>query len=148
MQSSVANAHSKYNPVATYTEFEDAILISEEISYENNIGKFVIPTLTTSMNNTQEVVQQIPKKGTANVINRENLGLSSITATNYFELPVPKHLFYIESIDIIPNTRRGGEDNCLVACNPKTVITRNKYIKGQKFIIANIDNPIILGVKP
>lgn len=147
MQSSVADGRSKYNPVASYTEFEDAVLISEEITYENNIGKFVIPTLTTSMNNTQEVVQQIPKKGTANVINRENLGLSSITATNYFELAVPKHFFYIEAIDIVPNTTRGGEDNCLMTCNPKTAITRHKYMKGQKFIIANIDNPIIIGVK-
>lgn len=148
MQSSILNNRSKYNPVDTYTEFEDAVLISEEISYENNIGKFIIPTLTVSMNSTEEINMQIPKKGNQNVINRDNLGTSSITNTNYFELTVPKHFFYIETIDIVPNTRHGGEDNAVLSCSPKTVITRHKYVKGQKFIITSFDNPIILGVKP
>ena len=76
------------------------------------------------------------------------MGATRITNTNYVEMIIPKHMFYIESITIQPNTRKGGEDNAILYCNPQPVIVRKEFLKGQKFIISYINDwkPVIIGV--
>lgn len=125
------------------------VLVSDEVSFENNVGKFVIPELISSMSYTDPVDNTIPNKGSSRIINRDdNLGTERITTSNYYEVAVPKHLFYIEQITIAPNTTRGGEDNCLMSCNPQATIVRNTYKKGQRFLILDNEDPVIIGVIP
>ncbi len=59
---------------------------------------------------------------------------------------------FLPELDIKTNTYGCGcqYGSGLGGCNPKTIITRQEYLKGQKFIIINlggdIDTPYIIGV--
>lgn len=148
----VNNANSSLARSGELTEH--MILISDKVTYENNIGKFWIPSITPSMSNSEATDSTIPKQSTGNVINsNDHLGTTSITRSNYLELPVPKYLFYIEDIKITPNTRTTEHESgsCLYSCAPVAVITRREYPKGTKFVItfevSNKEKPIIIGVE-
>lgn len=113
-------------------------LASDSVSYESNVGKFVLTYLTPNLS-TDSYDTKLPKNSGKNVINNKNnnLGISNITSSNYVELTVPKHLFYITDI----SAHAEGE---------KPTITRQTYAKGQKFIVIHMDKdlttPYIIGV--
>lgn len=132
---------------------EHMVLVSEKVTYENNIGQFWIPSITPSMS-TEPQEQTFPAKSSKNVINNnDNLGVGSITKANYLEIAVPRYLFYITDIKITPNTRTTEHESgtCLYSCAPVAVITRREYPKGTKFVItfemSNKEKPIIIGVE-
>lgn len=144
MQSSIANA--KTSNSVSY--FDTVVLIDDILSYENNKGKFVIPSLTPTMNNNTISESTLPKQISQNVINRDNLGLSRITVSNYIELEVPRNLFTIKEIKITPNASR--DEGHYTSCSPKATIIYNEFKKGQKFIAvymgSNREDPVIIGV--
>lgn len=154
-------------------------LISKKVSYENPKGKFLVSYITPNMG-SDEVSKTLPKGNTSNIVNKDaNLGTTKITTSNYIELTVPMHFFYITKLDIVTNVKRcsvgltGCSPTCEVAggmgphshtikpntrrewtatdtCDPKIVITRKEFYKGQKFIALNvggeIEQPVIIGV--
>lgn len=142
MQSPVVDGSYNYELTG-----EIMILMSDKVTIDNPIGKFVIPTLTPVLGNGSLIESSIPKKSTQNIINRDNLGASSITVSNYIELKIPKHLFSIKEIVIVPNTRSSG-DSGIVSCAPKATIIYDEFIKGCQFIIVGKDDPRIIGVIP
>ena len=119
-------------------------LISDKVTFENNIGKFVMTYLTPNVSKS-EYDTQLPRQSASNVINRDqlSLGVSAITTSNYVELKIPKYLFYITSISVY---HPGGDSS---STNYAT-IKRIEYYKGQKFLVSNLagnyDNPVIIGV--
>ena len=127
-----------------------ATLVSDKVTYDNNVGKFVLSYITPNIV-SDSFDQTLPKNSTSNVINSKgnNLGVSRVTTSNNIEIIVPKYLFYITEIKITPNTTRSSE-GCLGSCNPKATIVRKEFLKDQKFIIANVggsvNTPIIIGV--
>lgn len=127
-----------------------ATLVSGGVSYENPIGKFVLSYATPNMNDGSAYSNTLPKNNTKNIVNKENLGMTRITASNYIELTVPKHFFYITDIKIKPNTLGCGMGG-IGSCHPEAVITRRTYSKGQRFIVVNaggnINSPCIVGVE-
>lgn len=150
MQSKLVN--QKVSSFDMGNSTENILLVSELITFDNNIGKFIIPTLTPTLSNEPTDIS-MPKGSTSNLINKDNLGLSKITTSNYFELEVPKHLFTIKEITINPNIARSGEDNNYITnISPTTTIIYNEFIKGQRFIVtytkANKEDPVIIGVIP
>ena len=78
-------------------------LVSPKVTYENPTGKFALSYATPNMSNGSEYSRTLPKNSTSNVINKDNLGTSKITTSNYITLTVPKHYFYITKIDIQTN---------------------------------------------
>lgn len=147
MQSSVAKTKTN-NDILTLDDIRYAILASDIVTFDNPVGKFIIPSITPMMEHQEIVERQIPTVKMQNMINDDAMGSGSITTTNYLELPVPKHLFYILEIKITTKVTRGGEDNAMMTCTPTPVIIRKEYLKGQKFIIApdSDENLFILGV--
>ncbi len=139
----------------TLDGIDTVVLIDEKISIDQRVGKFILPSVTPTMAKDSAVQSSVPKKSTQNIINRENLGATSITSSNYIELTIPKHLFTIKDIQvqstITPNAKTGG-DGYYVSCNPKTtnnvVINYNEFTKGQEFIVAYVsdENIQIIGV--
>lgn len=125
-------------------------LVSNKVTYENPSGKFAISYATTSMSSGSEYNKTYPKISTGNVINKDNLGTSKITNTNYLTLTVPKHYFYITKIDIETNITP-CHHGAVGTCNPKNIIYRKEYYKGQRFLVVNaggnIDSPCIVGVE-
>lgn len=124
-------------------------LASDEISYENPTGTFVISHITP--NSPGEAFNKVlPKNNTSNVINNDNLGTSRITTSNCITLTVPTHYFYITDLRIVTNTYGCGNGG-LGGCAPVIIITRKKYYKGQRFVVANvggnIDEMAVVGVK-
>ena len=123
-------------------------LISEKVTYDNNIGKFVMSYLTPNLSKN-EYDTQLPSQSASNVINRDqlSLGVSNITTSNYVELSIPKHLFYITSISVSVY-HPGGDSSSTNQAN--VTIHRMEYTKGQKFLVSNLagnyDNPVIIGV--
>lgn len=124
-------------------------LVSNKVSYESNVGQFTVPYATTNTSSSSSYSKTLPKNNTSNVINKDNLGTSRVTTSNYITLTVPKHFFYITDIPIRPNTYGCGNGG-LGGCSPKNIIIRKEYFKGQKFIVVNaggnIDEPYIIGV--
>ena len=120
------------------------VLISEKVTYDDNIGQFVVSYLTPNLS-TEAYDTVLPRNGASNVINRDqlSLGVSNITTSNYINLTIPKHLFYITGISVY---HPGGDSS---STNYAT-IERREYYKGQKFIAANLagnyNSPIIIGV--
>lgn len=147
MQSRMIN--SKSSSVMDMGASNDNILLMTDVTYENNIGKFIIPTLSPSMGNDL-VDLSIPRGNTSNVINKDNLGLTKITSSNYFELVIPRHLFTIKEIKINPNL--SYSDGYVSNSNPQATIVYDEFKKGQMFIAtytkANKENPVIIGVIP
>lgn len=144
-------------------------LISDEVSYENPKGKFSLQHITPNMETTEEYEKTYPKNSTYNVINKDNLGTTRITNTNYIELTVPSYFFNITELKIETHTTRKGPGVTYVAgttgssggdthshsimsksntytllntCNPEVIITRKKYYKGQKFVVVNIGGEV------
>lgn len=116
-------------------------LVSEKVSYENNIGKFIMQYATPNTK-SKAFNKTLPKQSTRNVINNKTLGkVSRITSSNYVNIEIPKHLFYITNIELDGNS---GE------CNIDVKIKRNEFLKGQKFIAINaggsVEYPMIVGV--
>ena len=128
--------------------FSNPELISEKVTYDNNIGKFVMSYLTPNLSKN-EYDTQLPRQSASNVINRDqlSLGVSNITTSNYVELSIPKHLFYITSISVSVY-HPGGDSSSTNQAN--VTIHRMEYTKGQKFLVSNLagnyDNPVIIGV--
>lgn len=113
-------------------------LASDSVSFDNNVGKFVLTYLTPNLS-TDSYDTKLPKNSGKNVINNKNndLGIANITSSNYVELTVPKHLFYVT-----------GVKHPDIGSTPE--VTRNTYSKGQKFIVIHMDKdlttPYIIGV--
>lgn len=139
----------------TLDGIDTVILIDEKITVDQRVGKFLLPSVTPTMNQDSAVQTSVPKRSTQNIINRENLGTTSITASNYIELTIPKHLFTIKDIQvqstISPNAKT-GDDGYYTSCSPKAtntvIINYNEFLKGQEFIVAYIskENIAIIGV--
>lgn len=123
-------------------------LASDEVSYENPTGKFVMEYATPNLGSSA-FDNKLPKSGTGNVVNDDNLGTTRITMSNYIEVTVPKYFFYITDIPISPNTTGCGKGG-LGGCSPQNNIIRQKYYKGQKFVAINaggsVDTPCIIGL--
>ena len=144
-------------------------LISDEVTYENPKGKFTLQYVTPNMKTSEEYSKTLPKNSTYNVINKDNLGTTRITNTNYIELVVPSYFFNITDLKIETHTVRkgpgvtqiasstgvsGGDSHShsisskynqwtlLFSCNPEVIISRKKYTKGQKFIAIGIGGSI------
>ena len=77
-------------------------LVSPSVSYENPKAKFAMPYVTPSTNVEDPFDNQLPKSSN-NVVNKDNLGTIPITSSNYIELTVPRHLFYIKESVIVTN---------------------------------------------
>ena len=138
MQSSVAsNANS--NPTTSVGELDIVILGEGSVSYESNVGNFIIPGLTATMNQGATQSSQTPKSNAKNIINNDtnNFGLTTITTSNFIQIAVPKYMF--EVLEVKCNGE-GANDT----------IVRKTYSKGQKFLCAylgqNREKPMIIGV--
>lgn len=141
-------------------------LASDEVTFENNKGKFILTYITPNLDNSESYDTTLPKNSVSNVINNKanNLGVDSITTSNYVEITIPKHLFYITKIDTVTTTTTNtttsvshSEGSSPRASSKSTsvskstnVITRITYKKGQQFLALNKDKnystPIIIGV--
>lgn len=127
-------------------------LLTEKVTFDNNIGQFAFPSITPNTSMSEAYDRSMPKTGTGNVINKDNLGITNITNSNYIELTVPKHLFYIKEIQttIAPNASK--DEGYYTSCNPKAthIIVYNEFLKGQQFLVTNlggnVNKPYILGV--
>ena len=119
-------------------------LVGDKVTYEANVGKFVISYLTPNLSNNAYDTR-LPRNTTSNVINRDqlSLGVSNITASNYIEIKIPKHLFYITRISVFHPGSEHSYTNY-------ATIERREYVKGTKFLVANLAGnynvPIIIGV--
>ena len=119
-------------------------LISDKVTFDSNIGKFVMSYLTPNLSNTAYDTT-LPRNATSNVINRDqlSLGVSNITASNYIELSIPKHLFYITGVFVY---HPGGDDSS----TNYGKIERKEYTKGTRFLVVNLAGnynvPVIIGV--
>lgn len=124
-------------------------LLSEKVSYENPVGKFSMSYITPNIG-SGEFSKTLPKTSTANVVNKDNLGTSKITTSNYINLSVPMHFFYITKLEIKTNTTP-CHHGAVGSCNPKIIITRKEYLKGTRFLVVNagghVDSPFIVGVE-
>lgn len=149
MQSAVAQQRSAGSGLKM-DGFDYAILASDKVTFEEPLGKFIIPSITPTMDTTSVVEQKMPKVKMPGMINNDTIGSTGITTTNYLEILVPKHLFIIQEIKIQTSVTRGGEDNCMMSCTPTPIIIRREFTKGQKFIIAHVstddDRIYIFGV--
>ena len=148
MDSNVIPKNYANNPSISYGA-QIIELMSEKVTYGQNIGRFVPPYITPSESG-QVYERTLPKQNISNILNRSNnLGLSKITVTNYIDIEIPKHLFTINRIEITTNARTGGE-GYYVSCNPQAKIIYNEFYKGQKFLIVNLggnlNKPYIIGV--
>lgn len=129
-------------------------LLSEKITFDQNIGQFSMPYVTPSDTSSEAYDRTLPTKGTGNVINSNgtSLGISRITNSNYVELTVPKHLFHIIQIQttITPNATK--DEGHYTSCRPVAThtIIYNEFLKGQQFLVVNlggnINKPYIVGV--
>ena len=152
MDSSIVKSNYSNNPSTMYgTQIVE--LLSDVVTYDNNIGKFSLPYISPDTNNGTAYDYTLPKNNTGNIINKDNnLGLSRITTSNYLEITIPKHLFTIKEIQtkITPNASRS--DGYYTSCNPVAVntIIYNEFVKGQKFLMinlaGNVNKPHIIGV--
>ena len=127
-----------------------ATLVSEKVTYENPVGKFVLTYATPNEPTGSPYDSTIPSGSGGNVINDDNLGTSSITVSNYVILTVPRYMFYIIDIPIVTNVVGCGKGG-IGSCSPKNIIIRKEYFKGQKFVVANaagnVSAPCIVGVE-
>lgn len=128
-----------------------ATLVSEKVTYENPVGKFVLTYATPDEPDGMPYDATIPKSNAGNVINRDYLGNTSIKISNYVILTVPKYLFYIVDIPIVTNVVGCGKGG-IGSCNPKNIIIRKEYFRGQRFIVmnagGNVNAACIVGVEP
>lgn len=126
-----------------------ATLVSSKVSYENPTGKFSLSYVTPNIGDG-EFSKTLPKKSTGNVINKDNLGTSRITTSNYITLSVPIHYFYITKLEIVTNITH-CHHGAVGSCHPVIKITRKEYPKGTRFVVVNaggdIDSPCIVGVE-
>lgn len=127
-----------------------ATLLSDKVTFENNIGNFSIAYATPNLPSDEEYEKTFPKASTGNVINNDNLGTTKVTNSNAISLTVPKYMFYITDMKVVQGNNKLYKENPVLMCNPKIVFTRKEYTKGQVFVIVNtggeVDNPQIVGV--
>ena len=152
MDSSIITSNYSNNPSTMYgTQIIE--LLSDMVTYDNNIGKFSLPYISPDTNNNSAYDYVLKKNNTGIIINKNNnLGLSRISTSNYLEITIPKHLFTIKEIQtkITPNASRS--DGYYTSCNPVDVntIIYNDFHKGQKFLMinlaGNVNKPYIIGV--
>ena len=71
---------------ATQLGMQIVTLLSEKVTYDNNIGQFAFPSITPNTSMSEAYDRSMPKTGTGNVINKDNLGITNITNSNYIEL--------------------------------------------------------------
>ncbi len=79
-------------------KYPEIAILMDDITKENNKGRFIIPTLTPSLPTERISRSTMPKFSTSNIINNTNMSITEITEQNYVTLSVPKYLF----IDDIP----------------------------------------------
>jgi len=148
MDSSVATRNYA-NSVSTTLGNHYAVLLDEKVTYDNNIAKFAISYVTPNMNTDEAFERTLPKASTSNILNKDHLGTSRITTSNYIEIEVPKYLFYIEYITV-ECERTYNEYGGMTSCKPTFILHRHEYLKGQNFIVTNIggklEAPQILGI--
>lgn len=127
-------------------------LLSEKVTFDQNVGQFAFPFVTPNANMSEAYDRTMPKTGTGNIINRDNLGVTNITNSNYIELTVPKHLFYIMEIQTMIKPNATMDEGHYASCSPVAThkIIYNEFLKGQQFLITslggNINKPYIIGV--
>lgn len=149
-------------------------LASDKVTYDANVGKFILTYITPNLESEASYDQTRAKNSTSNVINSKgnNIGVSSITSSNYVELTVPKYLFYIKEIKTTTLTTTGTntstktsvshpEGSSPRASSSSTSVStsvsvstneiiRQEYLKGQRFLVVsrdkNYSSPIIIGV--
>lgn len=138
MESSVsANNYINSNQLSYGAHY--VTLASDSVSFSNNVGKFILTYITPNLSTSSSYDTKLPKNSGRNVINNKNndLGISNITSSNYVELTVPKHLFYVT-----------GVKHPDIGTEPE--VQRVTYTKGQKFLVVHMDNefttPYIIGV--
>ena len=148
MDSSVATKNYA-NSSSTSLGNHFAVLLDEKVTYDNNKAKFSISYVTPNLNTGEAFERTLPKVSTANVLNKDHLGTSRITTSNYIEIEVPKHLFYVEKITVECDRSYNSEGG-MTSCKPTFTIHRHEYLKGQQFIVTNIggklEAPQIIGV--
>lgn len=74
-------------------KYPEIAILMDNIDKENNIGRFIIPTLTPSYSTKRLVKSTKPKNSTNNIINNNIIGVTEITEQNYVTLTVPNYLF-------------------------------------------------------
>ena len=128
-------------------------LVSDYVSYEHPVGKFVMNYISPSTNDSTSYDRTLPPNNTGNVINSDRLDIQHITTSNYIEIAVPMHYFYITKLEIKQNLSKHVCMYCGIVvddCHPVIIITRKTYFKGQKFVIVNgggnVETPYIVGV--
>ena len=57
---------------------------------DSNIGKFVIPILTPSINTFEPYIERNNEFDTSNIINQEDIKVQPVNVSNYIELKLPK----------------------------------------------------------
>lgn len=123
------------------------ILKSEKVTYDNRQGQFYLPNVSP-MENGDPLDRKIPSNPGNLVNSGDNLGLTSITTSNFVTLTIPRHLFYIEKIQTKPNA--SFDEGHYTKCNPQHTIIYNEFKKEQKFIAIAIGgsqfNMRIIGV--
>ena len=79
------------------------ILASDTVTYENPVGKFLIPYATPNLE-AELYDKEEPKQSSSNIVNKsDKLDINTVTKSNYIELRIPKNLFYIENSYIVTN---------------------------------------------
>ena len=79
------------------------ILASDVVTYENPVGKFLIPYATPNLD-AELYDKEEPKQNSSNIMNiNDKFDINTVTKSNYIELRIPKNLFYIENSYIVTN---------------------------------------------
>lgn len=135
------------NEIAQYPQL--VVLMSDKVTIDNREGKFYIPIVNIDTNeNDAPKNNTIPSSSRYNLINKDNLGSSKITTSNYIDLIVPKYLFSIKDIKI--ETKVSRSEGFYTSCKPTPKIIYDEYPKGTAFIAVfvsgNRQKPRIIGV--
>lgn len=124
-------------------------LNNELITYENNVGKFMLAYITPNIQaGGDEMSTRVPKNGASNVVNKDNLGLTKIVKTNFIELEVPRNLFTVKEVQIKNHVTRS--DGYLTSVTSEAKVIYNTFSSEDKFYVlnlgGNVNNPRIIGI--
>lgn len=144
-----ANINQNQLPMDIGNSFTDIIvLVDNEYNINSIVGKFVIPSLTPTMDLKNAQEDDIRVSPVINQINSTNSSVN-ISNTNYLMLSIPKYLFSIKEIKAT-NTYSKNSDGAVTSVETKCTPVYQSFKKGQQFLVTYVGNnknrPYIIGV--
>lgn len=79
-------------------KYPEKAILMEDVTKENPTGKFIIPVLLPTFNNSKINSKTYPKLATTNLLNKDDIRNIDMTIQNYVELNIPLYLFTEDTI--------------------------------------------------